>query len=82
LDCPGFCTTVRKRVYITASGRENDFGVTKGLRAAAPDGTNCQDVQTTPSIQNNVQGEQAKLVNDLAPFKYYPLMPLTIGYRF
>jgi hypothetical protein len=50
--------------------------------ACAPDGTNCQDVQSTSSIQNNVQGEQAKLANDLAPFKYYPLMSLTIGYRF
>lgn len=50
--------------------------------ACALDGTNCQNIQTTPSIQNNVQGERAKLVNDLAPFKYYPLMSLTIGYRF
>ena len=50
--------------------------------ACAPDGTNCQDVATTPSIQNNVQGERNKLAHDLEPFKYYPLISLTIGYRF
>ena len=42
----------------------------------------CQNVSTTPSIQSNIQGEQTVISNDLSPFKYYPLVALTLGYRF
>ncbi len=45
-------------------------------------GANCRNVATDPTIQRNVQGEQTKISNDLKPFKYYPLVSLTIGYRF
>ncbi len=50
--------------------------------ACAPDGANCQNVATNSAIQNNVVGEQNKISNDLSPFKYYPLLSMTIGYRF
>jgi len=50
--------------------------------ACAPNGTNCQNVATNSTIQTNIQGEQTKISNDLSPFKYYPLVSLTIGYRF
>lgn len=42
----------------------------------------CQNIATNPTIQANVQGEQTKISNDLSPFKYYPLISMTIGYRF
>ncbi len=38
VNCPGFCTTVRERAYITASGCENAFGVSRGLSAAGTGG--------------------------------------------
>jgi hypothetical protein len=50
--------------------------------ACAPDGSNCRNVATDPTIQSNVQGEQNKISSDLSPFKYYPLASITIGYRF
>lgn len=50
--------------------------------ACDPNGANCQNVATTPSIQTNIAGEQTKVSNDLTPFKYYPLAAISIGYRF
>lgn len=50
--------------------------------ACAPDGTNCQNVATNSTIQSNVIGQQNKISNDLSPFKFYPLISLTFGYRF
>jgi hypothetical protein len=44
--------------------------------------TNCQNAATNSTIQSNVQGEQTRVSNDLSPFKYYPLVSLTFGYRF
>jgi hypothetical protein len=49
--------------------------------ACLPGTSICQNVGTTPSIQSNVVGEQTVISNDLSPFKYYPLVALTIGYR-
>jgi hypothetical protein len=42
----------------------------------------CSNIATTSAIQNNVQGEQTVISNDLKPFKYYPLVALAFGYRF
>jgi hypothetical protein len=42
----------------------------------------CQSIATNSTIQANVQGQQTKISNDLSPFKYYPLVSMTIGYRF
>jgi hypothetical protein len=44
--------------------------------------TNCQNVATNSTIQSNIQGQQTKISNDLSPFKYYPLISMTFGYRF
>ncbi|PYV33722.1 MAG: hypothetical protein DMG22_08880 [Acidobacteria bacterium] len=53
-----------------------------GACTFTPLGPNCQNVATNSAIQSNVQGEQSKISDDLSPFKYYPLISLTIGYRF
>ena len=42
----------------------------------------CSNVATDPTIQSNVQAQQTIISNDLSPFKYYPLISLTLGYRF
>jgi hypothetical protein len=43
---------------------------------------NCGAIASSPTVQANVQAEQTKLNNDLAPFKYYPVVRLTFGYKF
>jgi len=50
--------------------------------ACAPQTPYCANVATTPAIQANVQGEQTILRNDLNALRYYPLVSLTLGYRF
>jgi hypothetical protein len=42
----------------------------------------CLNAATDPTVQSNVQSEQAKLNNDLNPFKYYPVISLGISYKF
>ncbi len=41
----------------------------------------CQPTSNS-TVQNNIHGEQTRISNDLSPFKYYPLVSLTFGYRF
>jgi hypothetical protein len=43
---------------------------------------NCSAIASTPAIQANIQAEQTKINNSLAPFKYYPIVRLTFGYKF
>ena len=50
--------------------------------ACDPNGLNCRNVGTDPTIQSNIQGQQTKISNDLSPFKFYPLVSLTFGYHF
>jgi len=47
-----------------------------------PHGPTCQNVASNSTVQSNVQGEQTRISDDLSPFKYYPLVSLTLGYRF
>jgi hypothetical protein len=42
----------------------------------------CSPIASTPAIQTNIQAEQTKINNSLAPFKYYPIVRLTFGYKF
>jgi hypothetical protein len=50
--------------------------------ACAPNGTNCVNAATDPTVQANVLAEQTKLNNKLSPFKYYPVISTGFGYRF
>lgn len=47
-----------------------------------PEGLNCVNVATSPTIQSNILGQQTKISNDLSAFKVYPLFSLGFGYRF
>jgi hypothetical protein len=42
----------------------------------------CLPISSNPLVQTNVLGEQNKVNNDLAPFKYYPVVRLAFGYKF
>jgi hypothetical protein len=44
--------------------------------------TGCLNAATDPTVQANVQNEQAKLNNDLEPFKYYPVVSVGISWQF
>lgn len=50
--------------------------------ACVPGTATCSNVATDPIVQSNVHAEQTILSNDLSPFKYYPIVALTLGYRF
>ncbi len=49
---------------------------------ACPNGINCVNAATDPTVQANVLAEQTKIDNKLSPFKYYPVISLGFGYRF
>jgi hypothetical protein len=42
----------------------------------------CAPVSSQPSVEANVLAEQNKINNDLAPFKFYPIVRLSFGYKF
>jgi len=50
--------------------------------ACAQPNAGCVDAATNSVIQGNVQSEQNKINNSLTPFKYYPVVSLTFGYKF
>ena len=50
--------------------------------ACAPDGSNCVNAATDPTVQANVLAEQVKINNKLSSFKYYPVLSFGFGYRF
>lgn len=45
-------------------------------------GTLCRSISSDPTVQSNVLAQQTKFNNDVAPFKYYPIISMTFGYRF
>jgi hypothetical protein len=45
-------------------------------------GSNCVNAGTDASVQANLVAEQNKINHNLNPFKYYPVLALTFGYRF
>lgn len=45
-------------------------------------GNLCQDIRSNSGIQANIQSQQGKLNDSLAPFKYYPVVSLGFGYKF
>jgi hypothetical protein len=42
----------------------------------------CAPISVQPTVQANILAEQNKINNDLAPFKFYPVLRLTFGYKF
>jgi len=53
-----------------------------GGSVCAPQGAGCAPVSAQPMVQANVVAEQSRINNSLAPFKYYPVVRLSIGYKF
>jgi hypothetical protein len=49
---------------------------------ACPNGINCVNAATDPTVQANILAEQTKINNKLSPFKYYPVISIGFGYRF
>lgn len=49
---------------------------------ACPNGINCVNAATDPTVQANIAAEQTKINNKLSPFKYYPVFSFGFGYRF
>jgi len=45
-------------------------------------GKSCQSISSNPTIQGNIQSEQTKINNALKVFKYYPVVRLSLGYKF
>ena len=49
---------------------------------ACPNGFNCVNAATDPTVQANIRAEQAKINNKLSPFQYYPAIAFGFAYRF
>ena len=58
------------------------IGLNLNGSACLPGTADCSNIATNPTTQSNVEGEETILINDLNPFKYYPIVSLTLGYRF
>jgi hypothetical protein len=53
-----------------------------GTACAVSPTTGCLNAGTDPTVQANVQSEQAKLNSDLEPLKYYPVLSVGISWKF
>ena len=42
----------------------------------------CQNIATNPGIQNDVAAQRQKINDDISNFKYYPILQLSLGYKF
>jgi hypothetical protein len=42
----------------------------------------CGTISSQPTVQSNIIAEQNKINNDLAPFKFYPVIRFSFGYKF
>jgi hypothetical protein len=47
-----------------------------------PSGGGCLNAATDPTVQSNVETQQAKLSRNLSFFRFYPLVSLGFGYHF
>jgi hypothetical protein len=45
-------------------------------------GKSCQSIGSNSAIQSNIQSEQNKINSALSVFKYYPVVRLSLGYKF
>jgi hypothetical protein len=50
--------------------------------ACAPNGANCRDAATDPTVQSSLQSEVAKLNRDAESYKVYPILSVGFGYKF
>ncbi|MGO8818869.1 MAG: hypothetical protein ACLQVG_29845 [Terriglobia bacterium] len=78
-NCKHFSANIEAGVAFQGSPK---IGLNLSGSGCVPGTDNCVNVATDPTVQSNVHGEQTILSNDLSPFKYYPIIALTFGYRF
>jgi hypothetical protein len=45
-------------------------------------GLGCRDVTSDPTLQSNIQSEQAKINRSASPLRFYPVISLGFGYKF
>jgi hypothetical protein len=45
-------------------------------------GLNCRAISSDPTIQSNIQAEQAKINKSASPFRFYPVVSFGVGYKF
>ncbi|MGA3098824.1 MAG: hypothetical protein ABSF25_20405 [Bryobacteraceae bacterium] len=74
--------TANFELGVAFQGSPNAMLNLAGSACAGGPGLNCSSIASTPAVLANVQAEQTKLNNSLAPFKYYPIVRLTFGYKF
>jgi hypothetical protein len=42
----------------------------------------CQDIASSPGIQNDVAAQRQKINDDISNLKYYPILQFSLGYKF
>ena len=50
--------------------------------ACDPTGLNCRDISSDPTVQSNIQSEQAKINHSASPLRFYPVISVGFGYKF
>ncbi|PYX99843.1 MAG: hypothetical protein DMG64_18510 [Acidobacteria bacterium] len=50
--------------------------------ACDPTGLGCRDVSSDPTVQSNIQSEQAKINHSASPLRFYPVISVGFGYKF
>lgn len=45
-------------------------------------GANCRTIASDPTVQANIQSQQNKIQNDIYPYRFYPVLSVSFGYRF
>jgi hypothetical protein len=54
----------------------------KGSACATPDPATCMPVNSSSDFQSNLTAERAKINNDIAPLRVYPILNVGVTYRF
>jgi hypothetical protein len=58
------------------------LALTGNTCAVTPLGNSCGSVANNSLVQSSIASEQTKINNSLSVFKYYPVVRLTLGYKF
>ena len=45
-------------------------------------GTNCDKIANDPDAMQNLADEQAKINDEIAPLRFYPILKIGLSYRF
>ncbi len=45
-------------------------------------GLNCRAISSDPTVQANIQAQQAKIQHDVNPYRFYPVVSIGVGFNF